>query len=143
MDCTCGVEAVNRRNFYRMVGNERAKITQVYLTTYKSSMMRSQSIFQTTITNMNLKKIIAKNHKTSPSLTEPYQARPLMSKCHCQFALYHNVRMSMYCSFIKSVRLCYFKFSNLIILNRGPFLILILMVHWPKTKLVIKMHFTD
>ena len=74
MDCTCGVEAVNRRNFYRMVGNERAKITQVYLTTYKSSMMRSQSIFQTTITNMNLKKIIAKNHKTSPSLTEPYQA---------------------------------------------------------------------
>ena len=56
MDCTCGVEAVNRRNFYRMVGNEREKITQVYLTTYKSSMMRSQSIFQTTITNMNLKK---------------------------------------------------------------------------------------
>ena len=43
MDCTCGVEAVNRRNFYRMVGNEREKITQVYLTIYKSSMMRPTS----------------------------------------------------------------------------------------------------
>ena len=92
MDCTCGVEAVNRRNFYRMVGNEREKITQVYLTTYKSSMMRSQSIFQTTITNMNLKKIIAKNHKTSPSLTEPYHlAMYHVSQPYFRMALFTNI----------------------------------------------------
>ena len=103
MDCTCGVEAVNRRNVYRMVGNEREKITQVYLTFYKSSMMRPTS----NIPHNNnkheseqpktSKKFIAKNYKTSPSLTEPYQAFLAIDvKMSLSIFIYHGVRMSLY-----------------------------------------------
>ena len=94
MDCTCGVEAVNRRNFYRMVGNEREKITQVYLTIYKSSMMRPTSNIPNnnnkheseqpkTSKKNSLQKII-KPLLVLLSLTRP--SWPLMSKCHCQFS---------------------------------------------------------
>ena len=47
-----------------------------------------------------LKKFIAKNHKTSPSLTEPYQAFLAIDvKMSWSIFIYHDVRMSLYPSF--------------------------------------------
>ena len=93
-----------------------------------------------------LKKFIAKNYKTSPSLTEPYQAFLAIDvKMSLSIFIYHGVRMSLYASF-QSVRPCFFKFSNLIIIYNESWNFsnsIIPMVHWPKTELVIKLYFTD